>query len=64
LHHVTEPRDGLGAIAAKVSKEKLVGDAVVEGVDNNLLGDGGAYVEEARYVPVYIETNRDEYLLE
>jgi hypothetical protein len=29
LHHFEESRDGLGSVAAKVSKESLVGDAVV-----------------------------------
>jgi hypothetical protein len=50
LHHVMEPHDGLGSIAAKVSKESLVGDAIVEVVDNILLGyvgDGGACVKKA-----------------
>jgi hypothetical protein len=50
LHHVVEPYDGLGLIAANVCKESLVGDAIVEAVDNFLLrdvGDGGVCVEEA-----------------
>jgi hypothetical protein len=53
LHHVVEPRDRLGSIAAKVSKESLVSDAVEEAVDNILLedvGDGGMCVEETASV--------------
>jgi hypothetical protein len=53
LHHITEPHDGLGSVAAKISKESLVSDAVVEAVDDVLLedvGDGGACVEESARV--------------
>jgi hypothetical protein len=53
LHHVMKPRDVLGSVAAKVSKESLVGDAIVKAVDNILLGDvgdGGACVKEAASV--------------
>jgi hypothetical protein len=49
LHHV-QPCDGLRSVAAKISKESLVGDAVVEAVDDVLLKDvidGGACVKEA-----------------
>jgi hypothetical protein len=41
FHHVAEPHDGLGSVAAKISKESLVGDAFVEAVDDILLGDVG-----------------------
>jgi hypothetical protein len=53
FHHVVEPCNGLGLVAAKISKESLVGDAVVEAVDDVLLGDvgdGGASVKEAAIV--------------
>jgi hypothetical protein len=49
LHHVMEPRNGLGSVTAKIYEEVLVGDAVVEAVDHVLLGDvgdGGASLEE------------------
>jgi hypothetical protein len=53
MHHVVEPRDGLGSVAAKISKESLVDDAIVEAIDDVLLGDvddGGVCVEKAASV--------------
>jgi hypothetical protein len=53
LHHVAEPHDGLGSVATEISKESLIGDAVVEAVEDVLLGDvgdGSVCVEEAASV--------------
>jgi hypothetical protein len=37
-----KPRDVLRTVTAKVSKESLVGEAIVEAVDDILLGDVGS----------------------
>jgi hypothetical protein len=50
LHHVTELYDGRGAVATKVTVEVSLGEAILEAVDDILIGDvgdGGASVEEA-----------------
>jgi hypothetical protein len=50
LHHVGELHDSLGAISAEVAVEVLRAEAILEAVDDVLVGDvgdGGTYLEEA-----------------
>lgn len=47
LHHVIELDDGLGSVASKVSEETLLGEAVLEALDDIFVGDVGAGFEEA-----------------
>jgi hypothetical protein len=48
LHHLMELCNGFGLIAAKVSKESLVSDAVVEAVNDVLLGDVGMVAQVSK----------------
>jgi hypothetical protein len=53
LHHVTEFHDSLWAIAAEIAVDVLRAEAVLEVVDDILVGDvgdSGAHLEEARGV--------------
>jgi xanthine dehydrogenase molybdopterin-binding subunit B len=50
LHHVAKLYGGPGAVASEVTVDVLHGEAVLEAVDDVLVGDvgdGGAYLEEA-----------------
>jgi hypothetical protein len=50
LHHVMELHDSLGAVAAKVTVDVLRAEAVLDALDDVLVGDvgdGGAHLEEA-----------------
>jgi hypothetical protein len=50
LHHVAEFHDGLGALVSEVQVDRTLEDAVVEAVDDVLVGDvgnGGVRLEEA-----------------
>jgi len=54
-HHVRECPDGLGVLPAEISIEVPVGKAVLEAVDDVLIGDvgdGGMCLEEATSVGV------------
>jgi hypothetical protein len=49
LHHVTKLHGSLGAVASKVAVDVLHGEAILEAVDDVLVGDvgdGGAHLEE------------------
>jgi hypothetical protein len=49
LHHVMKFHDGVGAVASKIAVEVLLGKAILEAVDDVLIGDvgdGGASIEE------------------
>jgi hypothetical protein len=49
LHHVVEFHDSLGAVVSKIVVEELLGKAILEVVDDILVGyvgDGGVRVEE------------------
>jgi len=49
-HHITEFSNGLGSLLPKVSEEVPVGEALLEAVDDVLIGDvgdGGALLKEA-----------------
>jgi hypothetical protein len=50
LHHVVELHDSLGAVVTKVVVDVVRAEAVLEAVDDILIGDvgdGGAHLEEA-----------------
>jgi hypothetical protein len=50
LHHVVELHDSLGAVAAEVAVDVLRAEAILEVVDDVLIGDvgnGGAHLKEA-----------------
>jgi hypothetical protein len=50
LHHVTKLHGGPRVVASKVAVDMLHGEAILEVVDDILVGDvghGGAYLEEA-----------------
>lgn len=52
-HHVAKVHDSLGSVPTEVSIEVLVGDAIVEAIDNVLTGDvsdGDACVKETMSV--------------
>jgi hypothetical protein len=49
LHHVANLHGSLGAVASDVAKDVLHGEAVLEAVDDILIGDvgdSGAHLEE------------------
>jgi hypothetical protein len=53
LHHVAELHDSLGAVAAEVVVDVLRAEAILEAVDDILVGDvgdGGVHLKEASSV--------------
>jgi hypothetical protein len=68
LHHVVEFHNSLGAVASTIAVEILLDEAVLEAVDDVLVGDVGdggvCKTSRSRSIPACIETIHGEFLLE